>query len=93
MGTSGLDTTRALTVSPEVYAQEIDGECILLDLRSGFYFGLNAVGTRIWALLSEGKSFEEVVAAVEAEFDAPVAVIRDDARDLIEELCAKGLLT
>jgi hypothetical protein len=84
---------RGFAVSPEVYVQEIEGECILLDLKSGSYFGLNAVGTRIWTLLAEGKNVGETVAAIEAEFDAPAAMIREDVRGLLAELREKGLLT
>jgi hypothetical protein len=91
MASIDAEQARGFVVSPEVFVQEIEGESILLDLQSGNYFGLNAVGTCIWALLAEGKSVAETVAAIEAEFDAPAAVIRDDVRGLLTELREKGL--
>ncbi len=35
--------------SGEVLQQEVGGEAVLLDLASESYFGLDPVGTRIWA--------------------------------------------
>ena len=37
--------------SDEVLFQELQDESVLLDLKSGVYFGLDIVGTRIWQLL------------------------------------------
>ena len=31
-----------------VFAQEVDGEMVLLDMESENYFGLDEVGTSIW---------------------------------------------
>jgi hypothetical protein len=79
--------------SPDVVVREIDGEAVLLDLASGRYFGLNAVGTRAWTALAAGGSVDEAVAAVAAEFDAPDAEIAADIAALVSELLARGLLT
>lgn len=84
---------RSLAPSPEVHFQEVDGECILLDLGSGLYFGLNAAGTRVWTLLAEGKQFEAIAATLEREFDAPWDVIERDLVALLQELESKGLVT
>lgn len=40
-------------VDKELVCQELDGEMVLLDMNSGLYFGIDAVGTRIWQMLEE----------------------------------------
>ena len=47
-------------ISPEVLHQEINGETVLLDLDSESYFGLDAVATRVWQLISEGKNRTQI---------------------------------
>ena len=59
-----------LTVSPDVVFRELEGEAVLLDLESGTYFGLNAVGTRIWSLIQERDSLRAVLDAITDEYDA-----------------------
>jgi hypothetical protein len=79
-------------VSADVVFRELDGEAVLLDLASGRYFGLNAVGTRVWTALAGGATAAEAVDAVAAEFDAPPAEIAADIDALVADLIARGLL-
>jgi hypothetical protein len=45
---------RSIKISKEVLSQELAGETVLLDMASEGYFGLDAVGTRVWQLLQSG---------------------------------------
>jgi hypothetical protein len=86
-----LDMT--LTVSPDVMLQEIDGEAVLLDLKSEKYFGLNAVGTRIWGLVEGRRTLHAIHAELAAEYPEvdPMQLQRDMER-WISELVDAGLL-
>ena len=79
-------------LSADVIFRELDGEAVLLDFASGRYFGLNAVGTRVWTLLAAGKSVDAAIAAVTREFDAPEDQVAHDVEELITELLSRGLL-
>ena len=41
----------SVRISDDVRFQELQGEAVLLDLKSATYFGLDQVGTRIWQLI------------------------------------------
>jgi hypothetical protein len=71
--------------------RELSGESVLLDLHSGLYFGLNEVGTRAWSVMADGGSLQDVQNALDAEFEAPPAVIRGELLRFADELCAHGL--
>ena len=71
----------------------LDDELVLLDERTGKYFGLNAVGSRIFQLLKETGDPEAVVAALLAEYEVPEARLRADVSSLVDTLCEKGLLS
>lgn len=80
-------------VSDDVIAREVAGEMVLLDLASGLYFGLDPVGSRIWERLSEGPcSLAELCDLIEAEFDAPRAVIEQDIIALATQFTEKSLI-
>jgi hypothetical protein len=51
-----LSHQTCLRFPPDVLIQEIDGESVLLNLADGNYYGLDAVGTRMLQLLTEGNS-------------------------------------
>ena len=85
--------THQLAIAPDVLFQEVNGELVLLDLEGEVYFGLDATGTRIWQLLSEGRSVPELLDALETEYDVERAVLEADVDELITQLIEAGLVT
>ena len=77
---------------PDVLFREIDNECVLLDLGSGTYFGLNEVGTRIWNLLREGLPEDAIVRTIAEEYEGDAVTIRADVRRLLSELESRKLI-
>jgi hypothetical protein len=65
---------------------------VLLNLRTNRYHSLNATGTRIWALLLEGRAEEEIVQTLVTEYTVADPVARDETRALIASLNEAGLL-
>lgn len=80
-------------ISKDVIYRELDGELVLLNLRTGVYFGLDRVGTRIWHLLVAHGSLRAVLDHLVAEYDAPSEQIERDLLDLVSRLAQKGLVT
>lgn len=48
---------------------ELDDNQIMMHLEKGKYFGLNPVGKKIWTLLEQPKSLDEIVEELLKEFD------------------------
>ena len=94
MTATPASVTLASRVQPsgEVLAQEVGGEAVLLDLAGERYFGLDPVGTRIWALLAQAPVLEEVHATLCEEFQAEPARIETDLLALVQQLAAAGLV-
>ena len=83
-----------LTVSDDVVTREVGGELVLLDLNSGQYFGLDAVGGRIWELLAESpRDLKQLCDQIEAEFDAPRDRIEADLLALASQLKEQELIS
>jgi hypothetical protein len=79
-------------VNPSVVFRELDGETVLLNLDSGVYFGLDAVGTRVWTLLLEHGTTGPVCAQMEREYVVERQELERDVQRLVRELRQKGLL-
>lgn len=68
-------------------------EAVLLDQQSGLYYGLDAVGTRIWELVAAGRRPEELPAVLEEEFAAERGRLEADVTAFLDELAGRGLLS
>jgi hypothetical protein len=79
-------------LSPDVVFRELDGEAVLLDLSTGTYFGLNAVGTRVWQMIEAGRQTPDIVSALATEYEAAPSTIAADVTRLLGELEARGLI-
>ncbi|WP_295430003.1 PqqD family protein [uncultured Thiodictyon sp.] len=79
-------------ISPEVLHQQVRDEVVILDLGGEQYYGLNAVGSRIWDLLDGDHTLGQVAEIITREFDAPAAQVQDDLRALLDTLVAAGLV-
>jgi len=79
-------------ISDHVLFQEIEGECVLLDMSSEQYFGLDDVGTRMWQLLATDGDTAKVISTLTKVYDVDEATLRRDLAKLIQELTEKGLV-
>lgn len=82
----------AITISRDVLSQELAGESVLLDLASESYFGLDAVGTRIWQLLQGGADESGLVDALLDEYEVEREVLERDVAELLDRLAEAGLI-
>lgn len=87
-----LTLQTSFTIPDTVVFREIDGDAVLLNLGTGQYFGLNAVGTRIWQLLAELGKPQAVLEGLLKEFDVPPGQLEADMLALLEELAGHGLI-
>jgi hypothetical protein len=80
------------SVPADVLVQELQGESVLLNLQSGRYFGLDEIGTRMWAVLTSAASLQAAYDTLLAEYDVEGPRLERDLRALVEKLVDNGLL-
>ncbi len=71
----------------------VGDETVLLDLGSECYFGLDAVGTRVWQLLQQGASLAMVYECLLKEFAATPEQLHTDLIEFVHNLCETGLIS
>lgn len=82
-----------LRIAGNVVFRDLAGESVLLNLDTGTYFGLDAIGTRLWHLVAEHGSTELAVDTLLAEYDVEAPRLQKDVDALIGQLLTKKLLT
>jgi hypothetical protein len=85
--------TDQFAAHPSVLCRELSGETVLLNLESGVYYGLDAVGTRVWQLLLQGLSIADICDTLIDDYDVAPDVLRGDVVRLIGELRERGIVT
>lgn len=78
--------------APHVVAAAHGSDTALLDMRSERYYTLDAVGSRIWALLASGYAVAEITSRIGEEFDASMTKIETDLRALLDRLEGASLI-
>jgi len=90
---SGGQKANSLTIPESVVCEYLDGETVLLNLQTGHYFGLNAVGTLVWRdLVAHGDPGRATEHVCDAFADQPPERVRADVSALIERLESRGLV-
>ena len=66
---------------------------MLLDLKSGVYYGLNEVGSRMWTHLSHLDCLEEIMDLLLKEFEVDRETLLTHLHDLCHQLNSLELIT
>ena len=82
-----------ITLSKNVFAQEIDEETIILDSVTQEYFSINEIGKVIWSLLSQNKNLEEIKAQMLEMYEVPEEQLEKDLLNFLQALAKKGLIS
>jgi hypothetical protein len=81
-----------LVRSEEPLTALVDGETVMFSPDQSAYFGLDEVGTRVWDLLGEPRSIDEVCAILRDEYDVEPERCRADVVALVDQLRAAELV-
>lgn len=79
-------------IPSQVLYRELGDETVLLDPHSGVYYGLDAVGTRLWTLLTETPRVAAVYDRLMEEFEVAPDRLWQDLTGFLAELEEKGLI-
>lgn len=71
---------------------ELVDEAVILDFKSGVYYGLDSVGARIWSRIQQSTTVKSIRDAVLAEYDVEVERCEHDLFLLLEQLRERQLV-
>ena len=73
-------------------SSDLGGEVAILDLKAGVYYGLDAVGARIWSLIQEPTTVNEIRDILLEEYDVEPERCERDLLVLLRRLADEGLV-
>lgn len=94
-----MNINRQLTLNSTVVASKLQassellGEAVILDLKSGVYYGLNETGLLIWNLIQQSKSLEEIRDIVLSEYEVEPKLCTEYILQLVQDLASADLVT
>ena len=86
-----LSLKDSLAIRPEVVFRELGDEAVLLNLKTGTYFGLDPVGANIWRLIVQHGSLARVLKAMLEEYEVEPQTLERDLLELCGRLCVNDL--
>jgi coenzyme PQQ synthesis protein D (PqqD) len=81
-----LSLQSTVVAAGDVVGCALDGEAILLNVRTGTYYGLDAVGHRMWQLVQQPRMVASVRDAIVDEFEVGVDRCERELLSLLIEL-------
>jgi hypothetical protein len=90
--TEGIPLTSHACANKDVVFRDLEGEMVLLNLKTGVYFGLDATGTKIWHLIQAQRSLQEIRDALLEEYEVEQARCEDDLLKFIGQLQERDLI-
>ena len=87
-----LHASTVVVAAGELLSGEFDADAVILDLRSGVYYGLDGVGARIWQLLQRPTSLASLRDLLLAEYQVEARRCERDLRELLRHLLQRGLI-
>lgn len=78
--------------SPAVVGEILDGEAVIMNLKSGNYFSTDRVGSMLWGMIEKGADYQTMLAALNAHFDADAKQISAAIDAFLDDLVANELV-
>ena len=79
-------------IAPSILHSKIDEEVILMSIEADSYFGLDPIASRIWELLEEPKSLQELTATLTEEYEVDADTCQQDVQELLDDMAGRGLI-
>jgi len=89
---AALSVHSIVVAASEQVSCPLGEESAILNLKNSMYYGMNPVGTRIWTLLKEPRSVQQLRDALLNEYDVDAALCERDLLDLLGKMRSEGLI-
>ena len=89
---SSLLSNLVVVAAKDQISRGLDGEAVILNMKSGVYCGLNEVGARIWQLVQEPTIAKGVLDTLIEEYDVEPDRCEREVLALLQEMSDNGLI-
>jgi hypothetical protein len=87
-----ISNTSIVVASKDQISCELGGEAAILNLKEGFYYGLDEVGSAVWQMLAEPRRVSEIRDELLDLYEVEAEQCASDLIRLLSDLRARGLI-
>jgi hypothetical protein len=87
-----LNDSSTIVANRNLLGCDLSEGAVILDLESGVYYGLDAVGTFTWSVIQEPKAFSDVTGALLEEYAVERDRCVEDLKKLFTEMAERNLI-
>ena len=92
VGPKAAEGPKRLRISGDAHFVRLEEQIVVADMRSGHYLGLDGVGARVWDLIDQGATRDDMINRLSAEYDVAIDVLVKDVEQLIQDLIRRRLV-
>ncbi|MGZ9098241.1 MAG: PqqD family peptide modification chaperone [Brevundimonas sp.] len=81
-----------ITRSGDLLTTEVDGELLAMSIENGACYGLNRIGSRIWQLVEQPCTVDNLCARLVEEFEVDAEICRTEVLALLADLRTEKLI-
>ncbi len=89
---NNISDNSVVVASKDQVFSDLGEEIAILNLKGGVYYGLDAVGARIWYLIQKPRSVNEIHRTLLEEYDVDPERCKRDLLTLLQKLATEGLV-
>ena len=76
----------------ELVSSNLDGETVMMSVENGKYYGMDAIGSRVWALIKQPRSVSELCDILLREFNVARERCEKDVLIFLNKLAEDNLI-
>lgn len=87
-----LSTASIVVQTDDIQTATVGAELVMMSIESNGYFGLDAIGRRIWELIAAPRRVGDICAQLTTEFDVAPDQCEADVLHFLNELVGYGVV-
>jgi len=89
-----IEGSTVIRRNPRTAFRDLSGDqgAVLLHLDTAAYHSMNEVGTAVWNLLEEDRTFSELIVGLRAQLDEEPPSLEDDIKEFLHALEGRDLI-
>jgi hypothetical protein len=91
-GGQKISASATVVTAKDKISADLADETVILDLTSGTYYGLDALGTRIWSSIQEPRTVSDVRDVLLDEYEVDPDRCERELVAFLRDLAAQGLI-
>jgi hypothetical protein len=93
MTSTSLTATARLQQNPDILASASGDETVMMSFSRNNYYGLDEVGSRIWALLAQPQTLDHLCTTLQQEYRVDAETCQREVTVFVQRLLDEGLVT